>query len=293
MQLFITKKIKYTLLLIIFSTITFSLEATEWTGKWISTFGEFSITSTQTTNVSADMGDYILSGSITRTQLAKNDTFSGTYTLKPRLNKPFNQVENYRTLGSSGKFTFKLTATKQEFKGTATPNSTNRATTWDGDKIIILDTSQTTQIPQIPNAANIPKNTATEPVLWTGTWKTNNLGQIKIKWYSEDHIEAKVYIKHGDLLIYADLKGGKRISMTGFHTKYNFVGPYQDTQGRKGTFYFTIYPTLDPDLNSFQGQVQISDKRHLNGQESNISPYNIPVKATRISSSEPNMNNYN
>lgn len=64
MKCIIGAKNKYTLILITFLAGSLPAVATDWKGTWNSTFGELSISSTQTRNIVADMGDYVLRGNI-------------------------------------------------------------------------------------------------------------------------------------------------------------------------------------------------------------------------------------
>lgn len=134
--------------------------------------------------------------------------------------------------------------------------------------------------------------TSGEPVLWTGTWQTNKIGQLKIMWYSETHIEAKLFFMQGDYIRVADLRGGKDVA-SGFNHKYFFGGPYKDSDGKEGRFHFTVDVNNDPSLNTLTGYIYIKDNRYYNGQLNHYSPANINgITGTRTSSAVPNMNSY-
>lgn len=289
MKCIIGAKNKYTLILIIFLAGSLPALATDWKGTWNSTFGELSISSTQTRNIVADMGDYVLRGNISGNVTNRQGIFSGSYMLKPGLNKPVSQIQHHRVLGSSGRFSFNLSATKQNFNGTYT-TSTNKEGTWKGTKVNVANISTREPIPTY-NIQPITPPTQ-EPVLWTGTWQTNKIGQLKIKWFSEEHIEAKLFYMQGDYIRVADLKGGKGVS-PGYNQKYFFGGPYKDSDGKEGRFHFFIDVRNDPTLNSLTGYIYIKDKRYKSGQLDPNSPYNINgITGTRTSSAEPNMNKY-
>lgn len=125
---------KFILLLIIFSAGILPAFATDWKGTWNTTFGEIAITSTQTRDITADMGDYILRGNISGDVVNRQGVFSGSYMLKPRLNKPVSRVQHHSVLGSRGQFSFKLSATKQNFNGTYTTSATSREGIWKESK---------------------------------------------------------------------------------------------------------------------------------------------------------------
>lgn len=279
-------------LLFFFSTFSLSTFANDWKGTWNTTFGKMTVTTIQTRDITADMGDYILRGSISGNAANRTGKFSGNYMLKPGLNKPVSQVQHYRVLGSKGEFSFNLSATKQNFNGAYT-TSANKDGIWKGSKVNVADISTKEPIPSYNRPNITPPSPATQDlVLWTGTWQTNKIGQLKIKWYSETHIEAKMYFKRGDYIRVADLKGGKDVT-SGHNHKYFFGGPYKDSDGKEGHFFFTIDVHNDPSLNTFNGYIYIKDKRHKYGQLDNYSPYNINgITGTRTSSAVPNMNNY-
>lgn len=290
MKSIIGAKNKYTLILIIFLAGSLPAVATDWKGTWNSTFGELSISSTQTRNIVADMGDYVLRGNISGNATNRQGIFSGSYILKPGLNKPVSQIQHHRVLGSNGQFSFNLSATKQNFNGTYT-TSTNKEGPWKGTKVNVANISTRDPIPT-NNIQSITPPTK-EPVLWTGTWQTNKIGQLKIKWFSEEHIEAKLFYMQGDYIRTADLKGGKFIAASGFNHKYFFGGPYKDSDGKEGRFHFFIDVNNDPSLNTLSGYIYIQDNRYYNGQLNHYSPANINgITGTRTSSAEPNMNKY-
>ena len=278
--------VKKMLAIVAMLTITTSLHASNWTGTWSTSFGEISINSKQLSNIVANMGDYVLKGSISSDAIQKDNIFSGTYMLKPNLKKTTTEIQHYSTLGPKGKFSFVLDATNQKYQGTFTNTQTNRDGFWTGSKIITAKT--TTKKVESIRGKPIPQ-VKIEPVLWTGTWNTNKMGQIKIKWYSEDRIEAKLLFKSGDYIRTAELKGGKISGLAGYNNKYAFAGPYKDTDGKEGFFYFQLN-SKNPTLNTFTGYIMIKDKKHRDGQLDNYSPYNINgITGTRTSSTEPDM----
>ena len=294
MKSIIGAKNKYKLFLIIFLAGSLPAVATDWKGTWNSTFGKISISSTQTRNIVADMGDYVLRGNISGNATNRQGIFSGSYLLKPNV-RASTQNQVFRTLGQAGKFSFTLSDNKQSFTGTATSNSSAKSSTWKGDRINTVNTTST-QTPVgsiIERVPNLSSGSSSQPVLWTGTWQTNKIGQLKIKWFSEEHIEAKLFYMQGDYIRTADLKGGKFIAASGFNHKYFFGGPYKDSDGKEGRFHFFIDVNNDPSLNTLSGYIYIQDNRYYNGQLNHYSPANINgITGTRTSSAEPNMNKY-
>lgn len=122
---------------------------------------------------------------------------------------------------------------------------------------------------------------------WKGTW-SSTFGELSISSTQTRNIVADM----GDYIRVADLKGGKDVT-SGFNHKYFFGGPYKDSDGKEGRFYFFIDVNNDPTLNSLTGYIYIKDKRHNYGQLDHYSPYNINgITGTRTSSAEPNMNKY-
>lgn len=122
---------------------------------------------------------------------------------------------------------------------------------------------------------------------WKGTW-SSTFGELSISSTQTRNIVADM----GDYIRVADLKGGKGVS-PGFNHKYFFGGPYKDSDGKEGRFYFFIDVNNDPTLNSLTGYIYIKDKRYKHGQLDPYSPYNIKgITGTRTSSAEPNMNKY-
>lgn len=290
MKCLMNSQVKNVLVLVIFSAFTLHAMATDWKGTWNSTFGEISITTTATRDIVADMGDYLLWGNITGNATNRTGVFSGSYMLKPYLNKPLSQIQHHNILGSRGQFSITLNSTKQSFSGTYIASVNNREGSWSGSKVNVASTSTTTESPVRSFSTITP--TKTEAVLWTGTWQTNKLGQLKIKWYSEDRIEAKLFFKRGDYIRAADLRGGKVAGMAGYNNKYAFVGPYKDSDGKEGQFFFLL-DANDPQLNTLSGYIYIKDRSYKNNQLDHYSHHNINgITGTRTSSAEPNMSRY-
>ncbi len=245
----------------------FTIQTNKWEGTWDTSFGLL--------------------------EIQKNNNFKGTFpkgSLTGKIiqgNLEGNYVRNVGTndkhkLGQKGKFKFIMLEGDSKFEGYFMPEGHR---TWLNEKWIGTKRLENLSI-QIQPTQNINQ------ISWTGTWKTDKLGNLKVKVTDKDNIKGKGFKKGSvDYILTSDLDGSNLNTISGNYSEKNFIGRFKNSEGKTGSFYFVLGWGTAKNLNEFTGYLEYDDQYH-NGKLIKAK-YKENISGTRISSNMPSMTNYN